>query len=458
MNATWLKLLLEVSADDPDEARRRQLLNILLLGLAVLTLLTLVVTGAVTASNLADPDSSALLAFLGSLTVVAGIVLVFIVNRYWSDLVASSLFLLLLTTIITFSDHPAKVVEGRSTFLFTIPILMASVILRPWASFALAGLSSAMIAAVALRLPQYIPPFPTMLGFLAFAFIAWVSSRSLENAVRELRAVNRELDERVEARTRELREANIQLAQANESLMELDRLKSRFVSTVSHELRTPLGVVQGFTEMLLDGVYGSLADKQRNALDRIDRNTRTLQNIVNDLLDQARIEAGQLSLRFAPFRPGELAREVESTMGVLAEREGLALTTSVDPGLPDALYGDRERLLQILLNLVTNAIKFTEEGGIHVRMVLPDGVQSSHWAIDVADTGPGIPEEDREAIFVPFRRLDESMTRRHRGVGLGLSIVKQLVEIMEGTISVSSELGQGSTFTVLLPLKRARKE
>jgi len=458
MNAAWLNLLLEVSADDPDEARRRQLLNILLLGLAVLTLVTLVVTGAVTASHLADPDSSALLAFLGSLTVVAGIILVFIVNRYWSDLVASSLFLLLLTTIITFSDHPAKVVEGRSTFLFTIPILMASVILRPWASFALAGLSSVMIAAVALRLPQYIPPFPTMLGFLAFAFIAWVSSRSLENAVRELRAINQELDERVEERTRELREANIQLAEANEGLMELDRLKSRFVSTVSHELRTPLGVVQGFTEMLLTGVYGPLADKQKNALHRIERNTKTLQNIVNDLLDQARIEAGQLSLQVAPLRPTELATEVESMMGVIADRKGLALTTSVDPDMPASLYGDRERLLQILLNLVTNAIKFTETGGVHVRMYLPEGSKLSHWAIDVADTGPGISEEDRAVIFVPFHRLDDSMTRQHRGVGLGLSIVQQLVELMEGTITLSSELGHGSTFTVLLPLKRAQKE
>jgi signal transduction histidine kinase len=112
-------------------------------------------------------------------------------------------------------------------------------------------------------------------------------------------------------------------------------------------------------------------------------------------------------------------------------------------------------LHQILLNLVTNAIKFTEEGGIHVHMYLPEGAQSSQWAIDVADTGPGIPEEDREQVFVPFRRLDDSMTRRHRGVGLGLSIVKQLVELMEGTITVSSELERGSTFTVLLPLKRA---
>jgi signal transduction histidine kinase len=293
-----------------------------------------------------------------------------------------------------------------------------------------------------------------MIGFFTFALVSWLSAQSLENALREARALNRELDQRVEERTQELRKANQQLTDANERLMELDRLKSRFVSMVSHELRTPLGAVQGFAEMLLLGIYGSLSDRQRDALERIGANTKTLLNIVNDLLDQARMEAGQLSLHPSHFRPTELTDDLRSTMGVLAQKQGLKLTTSLAPDLPETLYADKERLNQILINLVTNAIKFTEKGGVQVRMHLANGSQPSQWAIEVVDSGPGIPEKDQASIFVPFGRIDDSMTRRHKGVGLGLSIVKQLTELMGGDVTLESEMGRGSTFTVLLPLKQ----
>jgi signal transduction histidine kinase len=223
---------------------------------------------------------------------------------------------------------------------------------------------------------------------------------------------------------------------------------------VSHELRTPLGAIQGFTEMLRAGIYGSLANKQEDALRRIERNTKKLLNIVNDLLDQARIEAGELSLHPAPFPPEVLVEDLRSTVGVLAEKKGLDLTAEVDDDVPRPLYGDQERLHQVLVNLTNNAIKFTDEGGIHVHIGRADGDHSSHWAMEVSDTGPGIAEEDREHVFTAFRRVDDSMTREHTGVGLGLSIVKQLVELMDGDITLESELGRGSTFTVVLPLQQ----
>jgi signal transduction histidine kinase len=363
----------------------------------------------------------------------------------------------MLTIVVALSDEPRQVVEGRSVFLFTIPILMASVILRPWASFALAGLSSLVISVLALRLPEYVPPVPTMLGFFAFAFVAWLSARSLENALEDLRAINRELDQRVEKRTQELRAANEELAQANERLRELDRLKSKFVSMVSHELRTPLGAIQGFAEMLQAGIYGALSKKQEDALDRIRKNSRRLLIIVNDLLDQARIEAGELSIRPAAFSPYDLTEDLKSTVGVLVERKGLELTTEVADDVPDSLYGDKERLHQILVNLTDNAIKFTDEGGVQVNICRPDGKYTSHWAMEVSDTGPGISEEDRELVFAPFRRVDDSMTREHVGVGLGLSIVEQLVELMNGEIILESEPGHGSTFTVVLPLQQEQR-
>jgi len=290
-----------------------------------------------------------------------------------------------------------------------------------------------------------------LLGLFAFALIAWLSARSLENALQDLRALNLELDHRVEERTRELREANRKLAEANEHLQELDRLKSRFVSMVSHELRTPIGAIQGFTEMLQAEIFGPISDKQENALKRISVNTQQLLHIVSDLLDQARIEAGQLSLDFLPFNPVDLIDDMRSTMVVLAESKGLVLTADVSPDVPDKLYGDPKRLHQILVNLVNNAIKFTEEGGVHVRVYQSDGSSSAHWSIEVSDTGPGIPDKAQKYIFEPFRRVDDSNTREHLGVGLGLSIVQQLVDLMNGEIVLESEVGQGSTFTVTLP-------
>ena len=454
MNIGMISRLINVSSSDPDDARRRQLLNILLLGLAILTTLTILATGTISIANLANLDEAVRLMLFVSLAALAAIVVIFLINHFWSGHVASLCFLLMLTIVMTLSDDPSEVVNGRSVFLFTIPILIASVLLRPWASFAAAGLSSVVVSALALTLPGYIPPAPTMLGFFAFALVAWLSARSLESALQDLRVLNRELDRRVEDRTRELQRANRQLARANERLLELDRLKSRFVSMVSHELRTPLGAIQGFTEMLRAGIYGSMPKRQDDALQRIERNTRKLLNIVNDLLDQARIEAGELALHPSPFSPTELVEDLQSTVGVLAEQKGLSLSVDVDRDVPRPLYGDKERLHQVLVNLTNNAIKFTDEGGIHVRIGQADGGHPSHWAMEVSDTGPGIAEQDQDLVFTPFRRVDDSMTREHTGVGLGLSIVKQLVELMDGDITLESKPGRGSTFTVVLPLQQ----
>ncbi len=450
--------LTHVSSADPEDARRRNLLNVLLMGVTLLTglmsaaLLILYFFGAVDQELMLGPG-------LAVLAVFIGVIISFILNRHGYGVTAGSLFLLLLIGIFALLDDPRQVVEGRVLFLFTIPILIASVVLRSWASFVMAGICSVVITVVAmLNLPDYAqgaPPFPTMFGFFTVAFVAWLSANSLENALHELRAINRELDQRVEDRTRDLQEANRQLAEANAYLRELDRLKSRFVSMVSHELRTPLTGIQGFTEMIQAGVYGDVNDEQSNALKRILVNTTQLVSIVNDLLDQARIEAGQLSVQSKTFAPRELADELHATMDMLAKAHELSLRTEVSSDLPDFLLGDPNRLHQILVNLINNAIKFTEEGGITVRFYRPDQV---HWAFDVVDTGPGIPQESIDDIFEPFYQLDSSSTRRYKGVGLGLSIVKQLVDLMDGSIMVKSALGEGTTFTVILPIVHVRKE
>lgn len=230
---------------------------------------------------------------------------------------------------------------------------------------------------------------------------------------------------------------------------EIDRMKSLFVSIASHDLRTPLNSILGYTEMLYEGVYGELGKEQQDVIGRVVANTRHMLGLVNNLLDRAQIEAGSLRLTVAPFSPSELVADVLKVMGVLARTRGLTLGGQVADDVPQVLYGDWQRLNQILVNLLSNAVKFTEEGKVQVRVYLPD---SGHWAMEVSDTGCGISRQDQDDVFDPFRRGGDS--DKYGGSGLGLSIVKQLVEMMGGGITLESEVGQGSVFTIVLPLRR----
>jgi PAS domain S-box-containing protein len=240
-----------------------------------------------------------------------------------------------------------------------------------------------------------------------------------------------------------------ELVQARDQALEASHLKSQLLARVSHELRTPLGVILGYAELLEDGTYGKLTEPQRNVTVEIMDSTRHLTDLVNELLDEAQLEARAVQLQNTPFTPSELLHKITMTMSVLTLDKGLDFHTVVAPEVPPVLLGDEARLRQILVNLIGNAIKFTTTGSVQVRIYCPD---REHWALDVADTGCGIPAEAQPYIFEPFRQVDGSMTRQHRGTGLGLSIVKALTELMGGIITHQSEVDRGSTFTITLPL------
>jgi signal transduction histidine kinase len=231
---------------------------------------------------------------------------------------------------------------------------------------------------------------------------------------------------------------------------ELEKMKSNFVAVVSHELRTPLNAIMGYAEMLKEAVYGTINEKQTSATERIMVNTQRLLAMVGDLLDEAQIKAGKLSLTKQLFKPSSLLEAMHATMDKITADKGLYLTDEIDLNMPDTITGDARRLQQVLINLVSNSAKFTEKGGIHARISCSD---PNHWAIEVTDTGLGIPEEEIPYIFDSFRQVENSTIRKHGGFGLGLSIVKQLVELMKGEIIVNSELGKGSTFIIKLPLE-----
>lgn len=559
---TLLNRFLDVPSTDPDDARRRKLLNIILGFVGSLTIFVLFVVpilSAVRGTSFSDVSSIYLTA--GALLI--GTAILVILNRTVPGWIASTLFLLFLMFVFAFSDTPDQILSGRSLFVFTVPIIMASVLLQPLSSFAFASAVTLELFAISIITSAAKVNPVSVAVFFMVAAISWLSSRSLEQALKELRVINANLDKIVSERTHALAEALTRerieagrsqailesiadgvivfdtqgsAIQANPALSnlinvplndivnssvndlvetspmdaknkgtlagvltkpgkqyvshrvewgqktlsissgqvldrdggevgtvavfrdftreaEVEKMKSAFVAMVSHELRTPLSAILGYAEIFTEQIYGPLNEKQMNMTNRIVSNTRRLLSLINDLLDQAQMEAGKLKIKYESVKPSDLLENLHSVMDKLTADKNLELTSELDPNLPETLRGDSARLQQILINLVNNAVKFTETGSIRVCL---SKIDEQNWNIQVTDTGQGIPKEELPRIFETFRQIEGTTTRVHGGFGLGLSIVKQLVNLMGGDVSVESELGKGSTFSIILPFETER--
>jgi signal transduction histidine kinase len=556
----WSKIrsFIRPNENDPDEIRRRGLVNILSIGVLICALLALVVTAIVIISSPEKLKNSGVSLLLASIFIfVLGTLSIYFINKRSSRL-AAFLLLTLFTIGSAFSDTPEQLSIGRSSFIFVLPIAISSLIISPSSSFIFAIVNGIIVLKLS-NLAGVFPNFAAIIGYFLVALISWLSSRSLEQALRELRDINTNLDQIVKERTHALAEALTRerieagrsqailesitdgvivfdtqgsAIQANPALSnlinvplmnivnstvsdlvdsspmdaknrgtlagiltkpskqhdshrvewgnktlsvssgqvldrdssevgtvavfrdftkeaELEKMKSAFVAMVSHELRTPISAILGYAEIFKEQIYGPLNEKQANMTNRIISNSRRLLNLINDLLDQAQMEAGKLKIKYETITPSELLENLHSVMDKLTEDKGLALTSELDTDMPETLFGDSARLQQILVNLVNNAVKFTQEGSIHVQL---SKLENMKWGISITDTGQGIPKEEIPYIFDTFRQVEGTTTRLHGGFGLGLSIVKQLVNLMGGNISVESELGKGSTFSITLPL------
>jgi signal transduction histidine kinase len=228
--------------------------------------------------------------------------------------------------------------------------------------------------------------------------------------------------------------------------------KSQFLANMSHELRTPLNAILGYTELIIDNIYGDVPEKIREVLERLEKNGRHLLGLINDVLDLSKIEAGQLILSLNEYSMGEVVQTAITAVEALAVEKKLELKTRIPQDLSIA-RGDEQRIAQVLLNLLGNAIKFTEEGEVRVEVTDSDET----FLVSVADTGPGISEADQKIIFEEFQQADGSSTREKGGSGLGLSIVKKIVKMHGGRIWVESDVGKGSTFRFTLPVRVDRQ-
>jgi signal transduction histidine kinase len=267
---------------------------------------------------------------------------------------------------------------------------------------------------------------------------------AIENArlYAQVRQYADELEAKVEARTQELRVANRQLEAASQH-------KSEFLANMSHELRTPLNAIMGFSEVLLERMFGELNEKQAEFLQDVLSSGRHLLSLINDILDLSKVEAGRMELQLAPF---DLSLAVGSAVSFIRERaarHGISLSLTDDDSL-STFVADERKVRQILLNLLSNAVKFTPDNG---RIEVSARRVRDRAEISVSDTGIGIAPEDQEVVFEEFRQVGTQHMQKREGTGLGLALAKRFVELHGGTISVQSEVGKGSTFTFTLPVR-----
>jgi signal transduction histidine kinase len=270
----------------------------------------------------------------------------------------------------------------------------------------------------------------------------------------QLKQASVELERKVQEATAELAEQNELLRRQHIALEQASALKSQFLANMSHEFRTPLNAILGYTHMLLNNVTGHVSDPQRKSLSRIDSNARHLLALINDILDITRIEAGRMPLNASTFGVGELFDEVQAELEPIIKRSNLTVATRLRGAVPK-LRSDRQKVKQIVLNLLSNALKFTASGS--VTMTASYDARLKQVDISVKDTGVGIPVEDQAKVFEDFRQLDSSPARGYGGTGLGLSICRRLSQILGGSIDLESAPGKGSTFTLHLPAKAKRR-
>ncbi len=339
-----------------------------------------------------------------------------------------------------------------SGFLISLPIFMLAALVTALVlprnmimPFSLIGAALFSLIRVGLQAAGTDLPGLDSIQSALNAFVLLLAGGAFLNRLRV------EFDNRLEAMRESVSQTEVARQQAEADRLraeKADKAKSQFLANMSHELRTPLNAIIGYDEAMLSGMLGEFTTDQSKVLGHIQHNSRRLLTLIDDVLDLAKIESGSLQFYLAPVSPHKIITDVIESTRSLALKQNIELVVNFADSVPEIVLSDAKKLQQILTNLISNAVKFTSQGGVTVEV---SGVDNQNWQFKVRDTGIGMPPDASSYIFEPFRQVDGADTRKYKGTGLGLSITKHLVDGLGGTISVQTELGKGSTFTVRLP-------
>lgn len=386
-----------------------------------------------------------LLTTIATLNIAAVLPVTFIANKMidYGKMNAGVLFYILF--ILQVLAVNTTIIEGISAVLIPssmVLIVLSGMMLAPRHSYFIAGVAALIYFASRMLPPRSFPiyldqgPLPqvyvTTLTIMAFIFSAVINQIS----VSDLRKA--------------LEDATYKLYKVNQKLEKASERKSQFTARTSHELRTPLSSMIAFSDLALRDAYGPINDRLRNALMHVHHGALRLKSIINDILDLGKIESGELEIEEAPFKLRDILSTLEGTIEATVAEKGLDFSLWVSPEMPQVLVGDEGRICQILMNLASNAVKFTDEGSVQVK-VSPYG--SEYWLIEVIDSGPGIPLEEQQNVFQAYRQLQRPKgEKKVKGTGLGLAITRNLVQLMDGRLEMVSKVGHGTKFSVYLPL------
>ena len=431
-----------VFEDDEEKTRIARLLNIILIAVMILVMLFSVPALWMT------PEVGRVLI---ELLLVGWSFFMLILMRRGQVQLSGILFSLTLWAVVSYGTYEAGGFRGSTMSAYFGIILIAELLLGARTGVLIGVLSIAVTGWMLIGDGQgWLPSPPEYANLTTFwvefstVVIGVVGLTSLViNSLKQALARARHNEKELAVKVKEVEILANQAIEANE-------FKSQLIARISHELRTPLGALVGMSEMLEHDVYGPLSPAQKDITGRIIHNSKTLEHVFSEFLDQSQIDSGKLILQNSPFSIRDLIHNIHETYLLKAQSKGLTLSFEINSEIPEQLIGDERRIEQIVSNLVVNAIKFTKSGHVHIKVFCLSSLQ---WVVAVSDTGIGISEEIKSYIFEPFRQADETIKREYGGVGLGLSIVKQLVQAMNGTVNVDSVVGKGSVFTAVFPLQ-----
>jgi len=427
--------------EDEDKTRAASFLN---------TILLIVITIVVLFASLTFVLTLSVVRILVELFIILVSFGILFLMRRGNVRLASIIFSGALLVIVSIGTYLSGGFGGSTMSAYIGIIIITGLLLGNWTALAYALIAIAFTGWMVYDDSLYLLP---LVASKTDLFLLWGEFSSVLIGIVGLLALvminlQRALD-RAKRKEDELSHKLIESRQLTIWAQEASDFKSHLLARVSHELRTPLGVIMGMSEMLQHDSSGPLTVKQKKLIERIRVNSKFLETTFTELLEQSQIDKDILQMQASSFSLENILARVTPSFRDQAEQKGLQFDEQITTDLPKTIWGISTYIEQILFHLLSNAIKFTKKGSIHVKLYRSS---ESEWRISVSDTGIGISKDQQERIFEPFRQVDESISREYGGIGLGLSIVKRLATAMKGRVQVESDPGKGSSFTVTLPL------